>query len=1003
MDWLLLEGTPTGGGVGPTPIPPTIAFDSLTINVVEGTPVTNVVRWQDTDTTAANPIASVVQTAGVGALGSLSNLTLTNGQATWSHTATLGDNGSVISVTITDGDGLQAVATFTLEVSQTPIDPGEGTTDCGIHTLPTTIVGTLSAFAKGVLDIPPGGNIEPEWPENLNGRQVVWNVPTEDDLPENANCTYGEVQFTGVNANPTGTNSNTINIGFELSWSSSHPTNAGQETWMLVTRIWIPDDGSENANENFSRTALFSGPAIGFETWPEVPIEWPPQYDGTLATPPWGGVLNSVDSANNTDESPVSTLTIDNNPGNPSIVRLEATTATSDSTFLAEEWHAVSVAGGVVVPTEGPVPPVLDLTADAGQTVTFSYWGIDSAGNQSPTVQETVVVPSFVAEKFCGPGEANASFQSGIASLGNGEKLTVRAGTYTLGTGGEPPVMSGWDLNGKTNVTIVFEPGAILAQGFSEFQIPNANDTPTMLLTGSATNCRVEGAEFTGAIWNMVFAGVSSIDNVFWDLKFESVHPSGMSIMLTASGSLRTIFGECRGDNLNLRHPTSAGIPTSKGGGQAAGTMIYVVNGAIDTEVWGGSCLGIGGNTGGSLFQSRDGVFIQNETTVGTRVRGFSTDNCRQGVLSSQCGHTRVSDCDLSKNRATGFQVEAHSGPTGVDLYSRNVEIRRCILSDNNDFSPGEPGGWVNDSKNVLVEDCFVINSGVAGARTDAANSPTYAPPNGGAGIKQTEGVIWRHVLIDTVGKHGRGGNRWGFSFKGVADSAFYNITVVDVGRTSDFQAIGLASEPLPGSSPVTDNERIVIKNCVFGEMENNPSGQTRNVLLKDGDRAFKDMDHNIYEAIPGNTDAYQIGQVSSNKFDFTGYQGQMTPHEANSSEVGDLMLDASRTPQAGSPLKDAAAPMATVNGTPAGNTIPLSDTTWIWVSIRPEDSDKIVFPAGTAKVISKTTTSVTIDAVPPGGIMASDPVTLLHKGVRANGNYPGMAAGTADAGAMQS
>lgn len=991
--WLIQE-VDYGAGTAPTPIAPVINFDSTSITVTVGSPISNVVRWTDTDTTASNPIASVIQTAGPGAISGITNLALPSGSATWTHTATLADGEATITVEITDGDGLTRTASFTLNVNAAPPLP-DGLTQCGSNFLPTTVSGTLANFADGILDITPGGNITPEWQAALNGTAINWSNPTDQNLLPNATCTYGEIAFLSIPANPDGTNSATINIGFELSWSENHPGNAGQETWMLATRVFTDDDGSSNGNESFFQTTLFTGPSEGFVDWPVIPVTWPPQYDGTLAIPQWGGEVNGVTDSHNSGntDSPVSTLVIDNNPGNPSIVRLEATTVTSDSTFLAQEWHSVTVVTGDINPVEGPLPPVFDFTQFAGQTVTVSYWGIDSAGQQSVTVQETVVVPTFAAEKFCGPGETIPTLQGGIAALGPRERLTVRAGLYELGVNGEPIDNVGWSLNGKLNATIVFEPGAVLDQRWTGGQIIEnglpKSESPQILNLGTAQNCRVDGAELSGLVWEGIEVPPGSTDNVLSNITCDSVNEFGMLVMFRISGT-RTIVENCHGENLILREASNIQLGEGPGGG----TMVYIVGGATDTEVWGGTCIGIN-RVDGVHEGSRHGVFVQQSTTIGTRVRGFKPTNCIQGVLTSSCNDLRVYDCDLSDSRATGFQIEADSNTVGT--YTKNIEVRRCLLNNDCTIAKGEAAGWINDAEAALFEDCIILDAGVSASRVDAANGRFSA-----AGNKTSKDVIMRFILIDRVGYASQGFQRSGLSFKGVVDSAFYNITILDV-TSQSWTCLGIGDNHFdPLDNGVAENERNVLKNCIVGEIEDD--ADNRLIIVKDKN-AFKDINNNFYQRMTANPNAYQITRTTSNKFNFTGYQGQMTPHEANSEEVTDLKLDANRVPLGDSPCKNAAAPMATVvSPGQQGLTVHLSDTTWIWVNtIRPENNDKIVFPNGTAKVVSKTTTTVTIDALPPGGISVNDEVRLLHKGARALGNYPGMAAGTADIGAMQS
>ena len=983
--WLILEPDYIGGIVDPPQFPPSIEFDSTSIRVTEGALLSNIARWTDVDTTLANPIASIIQTGGPGSLGPNSNPTLQAGEITWTlPVAELAHDGTTITIVITDGDGHQDTAEFTLNVDPI-IPPDDGITECDGHNMPTTITADLSEFAKGELEIVAvsTSNITPDW-HILNGTTITFSGPSTGDAPLGTDCGYPAVDILAVPAHPDGAMCPTVNLRFTLGWAEDFA--GGGETWLLRTIVSTDSGCGDNADDEFTGLEEIPGPSTGNDPWLEHTVTWPPGgYDGSQATPPWDGKLIFSDSIHGSGDAPVSTLIVDPAPANPARVTIQARTITSDTTVLVNESLVILSATGpgptpILLPVSGPIPPIIDLSPWEGKQVTMGYSGEDSAGKHSTTVEAVVDVPVFLQHLTVDPAlpPVLPNFQSltaAIAALNDRGQIKVAAGTYTNDVAGEG---SQWNIGGRHNCSIV-----AVTDGTVILDHGNNTALNTFLTTGATTNNRIQGFEFRNTESQITHMSPGCDDMVIESCICTSSGPRGSKRGFYSTGGDRHVYIDCHVD----------GLTASGGGSSGTGFEARVGN---EVTYWG--CTSSNNVNG---FRAADGQTNSLYQFVAAH------SNASQGLLTAEADGIIIEDSifgeDISGNNpswqgngATGIQIEADWDDEFA--YTTDTEIRRCTFSGNSLLSPGEKNCWIDDSERFLIEDCVMVNGGATGLQADAdpASRPASTkPPHSGKLTKF--GVMRFNIILDTGNAASPVGDRLGIGIKAVVNTAIYNNTVRNTGTALDnHPTVGLASNHR-NLGVLPDNDNTFLNNVIEGTVQNLTGEDygfaARQVIIGSGVGSVKHMDGNVYSNPPSLDKGYQIGQVKTAATDFDQFQIDMNPHEQNSIEVPDIMVDSNHRPIAGSPLIGNSQNMSTVTNIDiSGLIITLSSTDWVWGYHHDINrNDTVVFPNGRVRVISKTVTTITIDESPPGGISIGHTCNLWRK------------TGTADAGALQS
>lgn len=624
--------------------------------------------------------------------------------------------------------------------------------------------------------------------------------------------------------------------------------------------------------------------------------------------------------------TPTASLVCEQNPTNPCVVSVAASTSIDDPCAMATSSTLEVKVGGVSQGTIATTNDIADLSAFAGQTITVCYLVTYDCGTITTVAADecTINVPNFNRELTVNPAlpASTTNFQTlaaGAAAIQNGDRLTISAGTYAVNQNGEG---GRFDFNSHRDICVVGE-GTVILDG-------SASTSNELVRASRSVNSRFQNLTLVNAPrWGMF--NQESDGLVLDNFNVDGITRSGNDgIGVYMYGGANTTIVNSEFQNI-----------------QGIGIYLFAAPGPIPST-----------NTHIENVLSHHNMDgLQVKQSAGTFVtKSEFYNNYRSGIITTDPLNTSATfeDNDIYRNEDAGIQVE--NGAT-------NQVIRGNRLYENNTYitgGGGEAAIWIDDSVGGLIEfnEVFGNHNAIRVAAnmigSTATQSTDYivrynrvynnnanitgdAPGNDEAlGITHGQRVFVYHNT---------------FSGNGNNDTNFADVNGVRTRQTT-----------------LTPNSNLFFVNNIVQSTVENSSGTAKTLSWFSDGAEFDRLDNNIYFDGP-NATPYELVGIGSGDFAF--YQANVLGgHEVYSVEA-DPMLDLNLVPQAGSPALGSAADLAEITSL-SGTTIGL-DYSGVFYA-----GDLIQFADGsTATVSSVGSTSVQVDAIPASAAVTQG-VTLF-------------------------
>ena len=596
-------------------------------------------------------------------------------------------------------------------------------------------------------------------------------------------------------------------------------------------------------------------------------------------------------------------ITCDTSPVNPCIVSVTPTTSLTETCDEPTVSMSIKHNGGTTSVSLPLCNNKLDLSAYVGQTVTVCLNASYDCGSEVLMVSDEcdIVVPNWTVDLTVNPSQP--------ASGTNFQ--TITAGVGALQPGGRLTISPGTytlGSNGESNrILTATDNTCIIADGVI---IEAANlQQGAITLSTAASNVWLSGVTVNNARrWGILVQGDG---HCLTDISATNTNNAGAS---GAIGIYLTSATDIHVDGAIVQNSQSSGFIVDN-----SSSNICITNSeAIE-------------NSNGFIISHVDDIRLLNNTSRNNSTQGMVIIASASGAPSN----VLVEGGSYRNNDDVGIQIENDSD---------NVVLRGVSSTDNNIYQmPNTAGGnecgiWWDDATNGLIENCFVsgnqngirVATGLFGSTTNTANvivrnntvTDNQAQNTNPARVNRVQSLAFGHAN----GNQSSNVHVYGNTFARNGDASLNSaVPSQAVGGAESF-----AGELLNG---------VFINNTV-DSIINNADSTARNVRWADSGNEFKRLDGNTYIGGP-NATPFELGGTATG---FAAYQAALAGlgHEQNSSATGSATT----------------VDHATVTSV-SGTTISLDCPGMFW------EGDCVSLPEGNFKVISRNSTSITVDRAP--------------------------------------
>jgi len=302
-----------------------------------------------------------------------------------------------------------------------------------------------------------------------------------------------------------------------------------------------------------------------------------------------------------------------------------------------------------------------------------------------------------------------------------------------------------------------------------------------------------------------------------------------------------------------------------------------------------------------------DGFRIEGDNVV---VDGCtSSSNSRQGLKTDGVSDLLIDDSTFHSNAASGIQVESGSS---------NVEIRNSTCYNNGTGGGGnESGIWLDDSNEVLIEDCIIRDN-------------QHAIHIDGDGVGCKDIIVRFNSIYNNTKNFGAAPTGGGVHVNGVTRLAVYHNTIWNNGLSTGSQNNYGNDRGGFGTtvyvSPDYSNSGVSFLNNIVGSIK----GKANSHIVQVGSTSeIEDWHHNVYYSGAGDIDQYRIGNTTP--ISFSSWDGTAGIDESGSVDASSAPVDSGLNPIVGGAAHNSASSLTSVKGT-GGSTVELYNANYFVV-----------------------------------------------------------------------